>query len=251
MHRLKAVWTIGVFAAALSTWDFAHAEIVGSFDIAATPSSAVLLSGGGASWNWLNVLNAPVTLNDALTGFSVIDDGYANAQSGTLLRLTFTPGVRNEPGPDLVLLDAGNDLNQYRIRTSYDSFSNEILVNASTDTGVDRSYYYGGTGPATYRVYAGTIDLSNLNVPAGASVSQVQLFTEGPSNDPVGLGVLRTAAAAPAATPWGLGAMALALITLGAWALDAHRIRVTRDGGSRVDCPPHDSDAPATSSSWP
>src|SRR5262245_5693361 len=141
-HRFRS----GILAVTLTAGlgAVAAVETVGPHTIEATPVSAVLVSGGGVSFRWLNVVNVPVTVDEALTGFSVIDDGYSNAQSGTVLLLTFAPGaLRNGVGPDLVLLDAGNDLNQYRVRTSADGFAHEILVNANTDTGVDRSYFYG------------------------------------------------------------------------------------------------------------
>lgn len=194
----------------------ARGETIGPYEIEATPTAAVLLSGGGASFNWLNVVNNPVSLDQALTGFSVIDDGYGNAQSGTTLRITFAPGVlRNQSGPDLVLLDAGNDLNVYRVKTSYDGFTQEILVNASTDTGVDRSYFFGGAGPTTFDVLGATIDLSALNVPNGEFVHQVQLFTEGPSNDPLALGAIVAGESVPTLSPWGLSAMILLLLAAG------------------------------------
>jgi hypothetical protein len=169
----------------------AAAEIIGPYAVSATPVSVTLKSGGGASFTWLNVVNSPLTLQAALTGFSVLDDGYGNAQSGTTLRLVFAPGtLYNRPGADLVLFDAGNDLNIYLAASNYDNFSHQQVLSASTDTGLDRTYFFGGTGPTTFDVMAGTIDLTSLNVPPGQSVSEIQLFTEGPSNDPLGLGVL-------------------------------------------------------------
>lgn len=215
----RSGWIFAV-AAGLAAAGPVRGETIGPYNVVATPASAVLVSGGGALFNWLNVVNAPVSINEALTGFSVIDDGYANAQSGTTLRLTFDPGVlRNHPGSDLVLLDANNDLNQYRVRTSYDGFSREILVNASSDTGVDRNYYFGGQGPAAYDVYAGTIDLSSLNIPEDQTVNTIQLFTEGPSNDPLGLGVLAVPGPVPSLSQWGLIVTSLLLFAVGTKAL--------------------------------
>src|SRR5262245_27590035 len=65
-------------AAALLAWFGAvgATETVGPHTIEATPVSAVLVSGGGVSFKWLNIVNSPLTLDEALTGFSVIDDGY-------------------------------------------------------------------------------------------------------------------------------------------------------------------------------
>jgi hypothetical protein len=191
-------------------------ETIGPYTIVATPTSAVLVSGGGPGFDWLNVVNAPVTLNDALTGFSVIDDGYANAASGSTIRLTFAPGVlRNHAGPDLVLFDANNDLNVYLVSTSHDGFTHMVASAASTDTGIDRLYFYGGQGPTSWDVMAGTIDLSSFNVPEGVSVSQIDLFTEGPANDPLGLGVLASPAALPAISHRGLWIVTILLAAAG------------------------------------
>jgi hypothetical protein len=207
-----ARWLSCIALAAMPASGVAADEIIGPYTVVAAPTSAVLLTGGGASFNWLNVVNAPVSIDQALTGFSLIDDGYGNAQSGTTLRLTFAPGsLTNHAGPDLLLLDANNDGNQYRVATSHDGFSHEILVTASTDTGVDRNYFFGGQGPTTFDVMAAAIDLSSLNVPPGGSVDQVRLFTEGGSNDPLGLGVLASPAPVPTTSPWSLVALGLLL----------------------------------------
>lgn len=216
MISARRRWRLWIFTAGAIALGNARGEIIGPYDIQATPTAAVLFSGGGASFNWLNVVNTSVSIDEAFTGFSVIDDGYGNAQSGTILRMTFAPGVlRNQPGADLVLLDAGNDLNQYRVRTSYDGFTQEILVNASTDTGVDRSYFFGGAGPTTFDVFGATIDLSSLNVPNGQIVQQVQLFTEGPTNDPLALGAIVAGESVPTLSQWGLVAMILLLLAAG------------------------------------
>jgi len=199
----------------------AHAgENVGQHTIVATPTSAVLVSGGGANFTWLNVVNGPVSIDAALTGFSTIDDGYANAAAGTTLRLSFGPGVlQNQPGPDLVLLDANNDLNVYLVSTSHDNFGQQIVVSATVDTGVDRNYFLGGQGPTPFDVMAAAIDLSSLNVPAGQSVDQIRLFTEGPSNDPLGLGVLAPATQVPSGSLLGLLVLILVVCAASARAL--------------------------------
>lgn len=192
-------------------------ETIGPYTIISAPISATLTSGGGAQFNWLNVVNAPVSISDAFTGFSMIADGYANAQSGTTIVVTFASGVlHNGPGTDLILFDADNDVNTYRIATSYNNFTSETILTAQdfVDTGVDRSYYYGGAGPTTYNITAAEIDLSSMGVPAGATVGQVRLFTEGPSDDPLGLATVQ--AAVPTLSEWGLAVMLLLLLAAGA-----------------------------------
>ncbi len=193
-------------------------EIIGPYTIVEAPIMATLTSGGGASFNWLNVVNAPVSINEAFTGFSIIADGYANANAGTTIVVTFASGaLHNGPAYDLVLFDANDDLNVYLIATSHDGFSQQIVVTSFGDTGVDRSYFYGGTGPSTFDVTAAEIDLSSLGVPDGEFVDQVRLFAEGPSNDPLGIGVVQTTGPpVPTVSQWGLITLMLLLTAAGA-----------------------------------
>jgi hypothetical protein len=174
------------------------AEVVGPYAIIDTPISAELLSGGGGAFNWLNTNNAPVSVQEAFTGFSVIAEGYANANAGTTIRLTYAPGaVRNDPGPDLVIFDASaGDGDQYLISTDYDNFAQPLLVFVNIDTGVDRTYFYGGAGPFAFDVMGAPIELTQLGVPAGVSVTQLRVFTEGGSCDLLGVGVLLSGCAA-------------------------------------------------------
>lgn len=207
-----------ILASLLTTISLAGGpETIGPHTIIATPSAASLVSGGGVPFTWLNEVNSPVTISDALSGFSIISDGFANAPSGTTILVTFAPGVlHNGPGNDLVLFDANSDTNVYRVRTSYDGFSQEILVSVFADTGVDRSYFLGGAGPTSFDITAAQIDLSTLGVPAGGVVGQVRLFCEGPSNDPVGLGVAESVGPpVPAASTWMLANFVLLLLSAG------------------------------------
>jgi hypothetical protein len=50
--------------------------LIGPRDVVAAPTSAVLVIGGGAQFTWMNVVNAPVSIDEAFTGFGMIDDGY-------------------------------------------------------------------------------------------------------------------------------------------------------------------------------
>ncbi|MEW6303553.1 MAG: PEP-CTERM sorting domain-containing protein [Verrucomicrobiota bacterium] len=169
------------------------AETIGPWTVTATPGSATLISGGGGSFQWLNVVNTPVTLNDAFTGFSVVDDGFANADSGTVLEFGFGPGVAvNGPGADLVIFDARYDAGDYALSTSLDNFIQELVYPAAVFafTGESRSYYYNSGGPYSAQIWAAGVDLSDLGVADGASVSGVRLRTVNSSGDPIGLAVV-------------------------------------------------------------
>ena len=214
----------GTFAARAS-------ENVGAYTIVAAPTAATLVSGGGGAFTWMNAVNVPVSVGDAFTGFGIVDDGYTNAASGTTLQLSFAPGALvNQPGPDLVLFDADNNLNVYLVSTSADGFMHHIAASATTDTGINRSYFVGGQGPLGYEIYATTIDLASFGIGAGQAVDQVRLFTEGPSNDPLGLGVLASPAQVPSVLSGGLIGMALLLIAVSAIALASRGVRA-RDRG--------------------
>src|SRR5438477_2025698 len=64
-------------------------ETIGPWVIAAAPISARLIAGGTFPSGWLNVVNAPVSYNEAFSGFSIIDRGYANLSSNTIIEMTF------------------------------------------------------------------------------------------------------------------------------------------------------------------
>lgn len=214
-RRRLRLWVFVLGAACFAT---ARGETIGPYEVVAAPTSATLVIGGGAGFNWLNVVNAPVTIDEAFTGFSLIDDGYGNGSGGTTLLLTFAPGVlRNHPGPDLVLFDGSSQQKAYLVRTSHDGFVAQIVVaGAFSDTGVDRSYFFGGQGPTPFDVMAATIDLSALNVPNGQAVDQVRLFAEVSGNDTLGLGVLAGPPQVPALSQWGLASAGLLLLAAGA-----------------------------------
>lgn len=197
------------------------AETIGAYTIVATPTAASLVSGG--PFHWLNVVNAAISVNTAFTGSPMLDDGFGNAASGTDILLTFAPGtLRNGSGPDLVVFDADDNLNVYLVSTSADGFAHSISAAATTNTGVTRNYFLDGVGPTTYGVYSGTIDLSSFGIPAGQAVDQVRLFCEGPSNDPLGLGVLASQQV-PVGSNW--VALATLMLAVGAsWLLYRRRL---------------------------
>jgi len=214
--RYQTSYSVPIVAVILSAANVFGAETIGPYTVNQTPIAASLTSGGGGSFNWLNVANVPVSINEAFTGFSVIADGYANAPAGTTIILTFAPGsLYNGSGPDLVLFDADNDGNNYRVATSYNNFASEILLTPVNfiDTGVDRSFFYGGTGPTNYNITASEIDLSLLGVPTGALVEQVRLFCEGASNDPLALAAVQ--AAAPTVSEWGMVILSITILIAG------------------------------------
>lgn len=161
-------------------------ETIGPFDIQQAPASAT----GNFTQYWGNVVNTPVTINEAFSGFSIIDDGFINVGSGEFYEVTFNPPIVNGTGSDIVVFDARYDAGDYTLRTSYDGFSATFVPSGWVDTGVDRSYYYGGFGPANADVWGVEVDLSDLGVPDGATVSNIRVTVNNIAGDPLGVGAI-------------------------------------------------------------
>ena len=161
-------------------------ETIGPFDIEQAPESAT----GSVGATWGNVVNTPVTVNEAFSGFSIIDDGFINISAGDFYEVTFNPPVVNVAGPDIVVFDARYDAGAYTLRTSYDGFSASFVPSNWVDSGVDRSYYYGGAGPASADVWGVEVDLSDLGVPDSATVSNIRVTVNNGGGDPLGVGAI-------------------------------------------------------------
>lgn len=152
------------------------------------PDAAALIAGGGAAFNWLNVVNAAVTLEQAMTSVPVEDAGFANAEAGTIVEVKFAGGVTNNAGPDVAMLDSIYDVGSYAISCDYDGFVATAVADMSSGTYcTSTSYYYAGAGPYPADVYAVEIDLDALGVPAGASVTALRFETLNTACDPITL----------------------------------------------------------------
>lgn len=191
----RAFVLVGV-SAALAVSPAIASETIGPWEIVEAPDSASLIAGGG--WGWLNVVDEPVTVEEAFTGFGMVDDGFANADEGTTVEVGFSGGVMNVAGPDVVLFDAHFDFGQYTISSDFDGFVLELGVSDWIDSGVDRVYYFehnSGEFPAD--VWGAAIDLSDLDVPMGQSVNAFRFTTTDHTSDPLGLGVIPAPGVAP------------------------------------------------------
>ncbi len=184
---MKRIVVLG-FAALASV--AAGQETIGPYTVYA-PVSASLVAGGGGSWNWLNVVNSFVSINDAFSGYSIIDDGYANGPAGTSVEMTFGFAVVNVAGDDLVMFDSVYSLNDYTFSVDYDGFVFQLPLPAGGFTAVGaNSYYYGGGGPYGASVMAAPIDLSALGVPLGGTVTSVRFTAVSDQVDPLGVGAI-------------------------------------------------------------
>lgn len=153
------------------------------------PDSATLLSGGGGSTGWLNVVNGFISISDAMSSNPIESAGYANLDMGTQIEVTFAGGVTNGPGPDLVMLDAQFDWGLYTISSDYDGFvaTTQVDALAGTLATVSTLYYELNPGPWTPNVLGMEVDLTNLGVPAGSSVNSLRFLCSNAACDPISL----------------------------------------------------------------
>ena len=195
----------------------AEAEIIGIWDVVA-PISASLVSGTTTDpfFFWLNVVDAPVTIEEAFTGHSILDDGYANFTVNTVVELGFAAdAAENISGPDLVLFDGRFDANAFAVSTSYDGFLSEISLTLDlfVNTFEMRQYFFGNPEPNTATIWDAPFDLSDLGVPEGASVGEIRVryINEG-GGDLIGVGSLTGTQPVPEPTPLPLLILATAAL---------------------------------------
>ena len=149
-HFHKYIFTISavVLILVLAFSRSSSATMIGSWDVQSAPTSASMLRGETSGYMnaWVNTANAPISVNDALSGPNILDAGIGNLNF-SLFQLTFDSGsVLNNAGDDLVLFDARYDAGAYAISSSYDGFSNTFRIASSAfiNTGESRSYYLEG-----------------------------------------------------------------------------------------------------------
>jgi hypothetical protein len=186
-----AVAVVSAMGAVPST----RAEVIGDFKVIDAPIAATQTGGPSLVSNWLNVTPTAVSVAEAFTGFSLIDNGF-QVNAGTSIDLFFDAGVAaNHGGPDLVLLDADAGLNVYLV-TVFDQDEPIIRsISATVDTGVTRDYFSSGGGPSQHSILAATIELSTFGIPDGGAINHVRVFSEGPDCTLLGVGVLLSACA--------------------------------------------------------
>lgn len=201
MNTKARMLTVSIIAALCFPEFAAAGETIGPFEIGAAPVSASMITGEPGvpfpAFNaWLNVENVAISVNEALTGMSILDDAVANLSSDALFELNYAPNiVRNVEGADLVLFDARWDDGSYAVSSSFDGFVRELEIAGTSfiNTGETRDYYmehYGG--PYLAEIYGAAFDLSALGVPSDATVDAIRvrsIHSEDGASDLVGVGV--------------------------------------------------------------
>ncbi|MHC4824635.1 MAG: hypothetical protein ACYTEP_11560 [Planctomycetota bacterium] len=162
-------------------------QTLGPWELTA-PDSAAQIVGPGSSFGWLNVVNNPVTLSEAMSSDPIESAGFANAAAGDTIEVTFLNGVTNRPGADLVMLDSQFDLGIYAISSDFDGFSSSVSVDTTFGIQVaSTSYYYLSGGPYAAGVFGVEVDLSDIGVPAGGNVTSLRFSCTNTGCDPITL----------------------------------------------------------------
>lgn len=135
--------------------------------------------------NWLNVSNEHPGNPSLLTGAN-FDTGIANiGMSGNpTYTIGYDTAIINNSGDDLGVVVARYTEDTIRISFSADGSSftsyQDYGFASAIDTGVHKSYYYGGGGPSDAELFVQPIDLSDFGISPGAGIyaSRVTGFTQ-------------------------------------------------------------------------
>lgn len=193
-HNFVLLQRIAIAIAVISLGSFVSAdEVIGPWTVRA-PDSASVAGGTFDPDDWLNVANAPVTANEAFSGESILDDGFANSDMNLVFEVVFNTAVTNRAGVDLVMFEAQFDAGSYSISTDFDGFGASLFLGPGDfiDTGEDRDYFYGNnsSGPFTAGIWGGAIDLSDLGLSLGDTVNAIRFTAADTSTDPIGIGAI-------------------------------------------------------------
>ncbi len=145
---------------------------------------SLLESDGGtfSAGNWLNVANADPGNPGYLTG-AHFNTGIANIGfSGGPISYTigYGAGILNGAGDDLGVVVARFSTDSFDMEVSTDgglNFSSAVTIGSGSavDSGVDRTYFYGGSGPFNSSLFVHSLDLDLFGIGGGASVNAIRI----------------------------------------------------------------------------
>jgi hypothetical protein len=145
-----------------------------TFDDAQFGDSLVQSDGGAfAATNWLNVVNADPGSPAYLTGANV-DTGIGNI--GVFGPVSYTIGystpIVNGPGVDIGVITARFSITD-TITLTIDGVTQDYGPGLAVSTDVPVSYFFGGDGPLSARLFVTSVDLSDFGIDPGASVNSI------------------------------------------------------------------------------
>ena len=192
----------------------ARADVaLGSYDFASSQfGNSLVESDGGvfSATNWLNVVNADPGNAGYLTGAN-FDTGIANIGLGNVPSYTINYGtaIGNGTGADLGVVTARysvNDTITLAVSTDGVNFTSAQSFGPAlgADTGVGKTYYYGGPSQYSAELFVTSIDLSSFGLASGSTIQAVRI-----SGSPE-LDLVRVAGFASAVPEPGSAAMLLA-----------------------------------------
>jgi hypothetical protein len=178
---------------------------LGTFNFNDSQFGNTLLESDGGTFrnaNWLNVVNANPGNPGALTGANV-DTGIANIGLGSmpLYTIGYTTFIANGAGNDLGIISARFSTNDtFNLAVSTDGVAFTAAMNfgpgLAVATGVNRTYFYAGTGPFASSLFVTPVDLSAFGIAAGATIRAVRI-TSSPEGDLIRVAGLNTAIPEP------------------------------------------------------
>jgi hypothetical protein len=179
---------VGLVLAVIACAAIAKASTVtlGSFNFNSNQFGNTLKESDGGTFrmgNWLNIVNADPGNPGALTGPN-FNTGIANIGFLSTTAIDYTIGystpIVNGAGNDMGLVTGYSYLRDtYHVAVSTDGVNFSPFVDfagsSGTDTLVNMSYFYGGSGPFATDLIVVPIDLSAFGIASGGSVVAVEL----------------------------------------------------------------------------
>lgn len=173
--------------AALGAAASAQASVtLGSFTFANDLFGNTLTESDGGTYssaNWLNVANTNPGNPAYLTGAN-FNTGIGNIGSALGGNVSYTigygTGITNGSGFDLGVVTARYSADSITLQVSTDgtTFSSALTFGPglAVDSGVGKSYYYGGNGgPYAAELYVTSIDLDAFGLAAGSTVKAIRV----------------------------------------------------------------------------
>lgn len=204
------------FITCFASWTVAQTTLGDfTFDDALFGDTLVESDGGTySSSNWLNTANLSPGNPGYLTGVG-FDTGIANIGLGgnaTTYTLGYSTPIVNRPGADVGVVVARFSEDTISIAFSADgtTFGSSLAFGPETafETGVHRTYFYGGGGPYNAELFVHPLDLTDFGFAENDTVNAAQI------SGSTQLDLIRVAGFAPVPEPATMVALSLGVLAL-------------------------------------